>query len=183
MKMAQETSILTIAQIMGKTIQDILARSARMQVAMSKTAQMLQSLQMCEDISAFVSFYGSYNGILVMNFHRAAAVEIVANSFRTMGLPEAEIPKHHMSESVRSSLGELLNQIIGGARATIQSVFDLTAEANIPAVVPITTPIGLVFKSSTIEQMPCCRLSFLTDNKNRFHMDLTIEPTLFVPLK
>lgn len=176
------SSLVVVAKLFGKIVQEIVARSCRLKIGMAKTAQFMQSLQLCEDIGAFVSFNGAYNGLLVLNFQGEAALEIVSASFRAMGLPENEIPTHYMSENVRNGIGELLNQIIGAARAEIQSKYELSAEANIPAVVPVTTPIGLIFKSSIAEQMGCVRLSFQTANLHRFHMDLTLEPTQFLSI-
>ncbi len=87
-----------------------------------------------------------------------------------------------MADDVRNSIGELVNHIIGNVRAKIQEEYDLSAKATIPAVIPISTPIGLFFKSSISEGHACVRLVFRTPGNHRFHLELTMESSLFVEL-
>ncbi len=117
------------------------------------------------DIGSFVSFKRDYNGILIMNFSGDAAVEIVSAYLKTMGMPEEDIPKNHTSDDVRNNIGEVVNQIIGKCRHLIQERYDLSAKSNIPAVVPITTPIGLTLESAHTEGQECVRISMSTPSK------------------
>ncbi|MGK5093080.1 DUF3334 family protein [Deltaproteobacteria bacterium TL4] len=177
-----ETSILHISKIFRNAIINIIERSCQFKISASKTAQFVPSIQLSEQIGTFVSFHGNYGGLMVINFSGDAALEIVQASLKTMGMPEEDIPTHYMSDDVRNSLGELVNHIIGKARTDIQVHYELTAQATIPAVVPITTPIGLFFEKVASVDNPCIRLSFYTPGKNRFQMELTMEPSRFVNL-
>lgn len=176
--MMKETSILTVATITGQAIRETILKSCKLDVVPAKTSQFIPSVQICEDLGAFVSFSGNYNGLLVINFEGAAALEVVAANLRTMGIPESEIPTHFMADDVRNTIGELVNHIIGKARNIVQTKFDLVATATIPAVVPVTTPIGLVFRTN--DSYPCVRIAFRTPGHHRFHMELAMEPTLFI---
>ncbi|MBF0238479.1 MAG: DUF3334 family protein [SAR324 cluster bacterium] len=177
------TSILTIASIFKDALKEVIERSCQLKVSVSKTAQFIPGIQLSEDIGAFVNFWGNYKGLMVLNFSGDAALELVTAALRNMGMPEDEIPTHYMSDDVRGALGELVNHIIGKARTDIQNKFELVAHATIPAVVPITTPIGLYFKTTTSSDgHPCVRLSIRTPQNHRFHMELTTEPTLFTTL-
>ena len=175
-----ETSILEIAGVFGSAIKNVIERSCHLKISIAKTAQFIPTIQLSEDIGTFVSFSGNYNGLMVLNFTGEAALELVTASLKVMGMPEEDIPTHYMADDVRGSLGELVNHIIGKARTDIQQEYELIAHATIPAVVPITTPIGLYFKASTAATHPCVRLSLRTPGNHRLHMELTIEPTLFV---
>lgn len=176
------TSILPIANLFGKAVQEMIQRSCRLHLHQSKTAQFISAIQISEDLGAFVSFHGNYNGLMVMNFEGNAALEIVQESLITLGMPKEEIPSHYTSDDVRSSIGELVNHIIGKARTMVQHEYDLVAHATIPAVVPVTNPIGLIFKTALTEPHPCIRLSYHTPKSHRFHMELTLEPMLFASL-
>ncbi len=177
-----ETSILAVSSLFGKAVQDVIKSFCHLEVVVGKNAQFLSTIQISEDIGAFVSFNGNYSGLMVMNFEGDAALEIVNSSMKAMGMPEDEIPTHFMADDVRSSIGELVNHIIGNARAKIQEEYDLSAHATIPAVLPIATPIGLFFKTSVSEGHSCVRLVFRTPGGHRFHLELTMESSRFVEL-
>lgn len=171
----EHSSILPIAQLFGRTVQDIILRSCKLKVKLSKTAQFIPSLQLNEEIGAFVAFYGNYNGLMVMNFQGGAALEIVRASLLNMGMSEAEVPTHHTSEDVRNGIGEVVNHIVGMARIVVQNKYDLSADAHIPGVVSLCQPIGLTFESKLGREDPCVRLSFTTPAQHRFQLELTME--------
>jgi CheY-specific phosphatase CheX len=177
-----ETSILQISNIFGKAVLEVIKKFCHLEVIVGKNAQFLSTIQISEDIGAFVSFNGNYSGLMVMNFEGNAALELVDSSMRAVGMPEDEIPSHYMADDVRSSIGELVNHIIGNARAKVQEEYDLSAKSTIPAVLPIATPIGLFFKSSISEGHACVRLVFRTPENHRFHLELTMESSQIVEL-
>lgn len=179
---ASQTSILPVAGIFAKAAREVIERSCQLDIAVGKTAQFISTIQISEDIGAFVSFNGNYSGLMVMNFEGDAALELVTSSLKTIGMPDDEIPSHYMADDVRNSIGELVNHIIGKVRTKIQEKYDLAAKATIPAVLPIATPIGLYFKTATSEGHPCVRIVFRTPGNHRFHMELTMEPSLFINL-
>jgi len=179
---AEESSIFAVSSLFAKAVREVLKNFCQLNVVVGKNAQFLSTIQISEDIGAFVSFNGNYSGLMVMNFEGEAALEIVSSSMKAMGMPEDEIPSHYMADDVRSSIGEFVNNIIGNARAKIQEEYDLSATATIPAVLPIATPIGLFFKSSITKGHDCVRLVFRTPGNHRFHLELTMESSQFVEL-
>lgn len=177
-----DTSILKIAEVFQKAAIETIARSCHVAVTVSKTAQLIPAVEISKQVGSFVSFTGNYNGLMVINFEGETALELVSASLRAMGMPESEIPGHALADDVLSSIGELTNHIVGKARNSMQQKYDLVARSNIPAVVPVTTPIGLVFKGGGLEESECVRLSFRTPNNNQFHMEICSEPAQFVEL-
>jgi CheY-specific phosphatase CheX len=179
---AEGSSILAVSSLFALAVQEVLKSSCKLDVVAGKTVQFLSTIQISEDIGAFVCFNGNYSGLMVLNFEGAAALEIVKSLMLSMGMPDDEIPAHYMTDDVRSSIGEFVNHIIGNARAKIQKEYDLSANATIPAVIPIATPIGLFFKSAITEGHDCIRLVFRTPENNRFHLELTMESSRFIGL-
>ncbi len=176
------TSILDVSNLFAKAVQEVTKNFCQLDITVSKNAQFLSTIQISEDLGAFVSFNGNYSGLMVMNFEGEAALELVNSSLKAMGMPDEEIPSHYMADDVRSSIGELVNHIIGNVRAKIQEEYDLSANATIPAVLPVSIPIGLFFKSTISEGHACVRLVFRTPGNFRFHLELSMESSLIIRL-
>ena len=181
--MEKRSSILQVANIFAQSVQEVVARFCQMEVTHAKTAQFIQSIQISNDIGSFVSFFGDYKGLMVLNFAGDAALELVTASLNAMGMPASEMPSHFLSDDVINSIGELTNHIIGKSRTNVQNEYDLASQANIPAVVPVHTPIGLVFKDGTNSGYECVRIPFRTAANNSFYMELTMEPAIFVSME
>lgn len=176
------SSVLEMAQLFGETVRDVISRSTGLDIQMSRSAQLVPTIRLAEDIGSFVSFFGNYSGLMVMNFQGPAALEIVAASLRQMGMDEDEIPQHHEAEDVRNAIGELTNHCIGMARIAMQKRYDVSADASIPAVVPLTGLYRLELKAVMRQNDPCVRVVFTTPGHARFHMELCLEATQFVPI-
>lgn len=179
---SSENSVLAVSSLFAKAVQEVTKNFCQLEISVGKNAQFLSTIQISEDLGAFVSFNGNYSGLAVMNFEGNAALELVTSSMKAMGMPEEEIPTHFMADDVRNSIGELVNHIIGNVRAKIQEVYDLSASATIPAVIPVSIPIGLFFRSTVHEGQECVRLVFRTPENYRFHLELTMESARFVAL-
>lgn len=177
-----ETSILPVSALFAKAVQEVCKNFCQLEVTVGKNAQFLSTIQISEDLGAFVSFHGNYSGLMVMNFEGDAALELVNSSMKAMGMPEDEIPSHYMADDIRNSIGELVNHINGNVRAKIQEEFDLSANATIPAVIPVSIPIGLFFKSTINEGQSCVRMVFRTPSNYRFHLELAMESSHFAEL-
>lgn len=178
-----ESSVIEFSTFFSKATQDTIKTATGLEINVSNTYQRIQHIMIAGDIGSFVSFKGDYNGILIMNFSGDAAIEIVSAYLKTMEMPDKDIPKDHTSEDVRNNIGEIVNQIIGRCRQLIQQRYDLSAKANIPAVVPITTPIGLTLESALTEGQECVRVSMSTPSSNRFYIELSMEPSQLVEIK
>lgn len=178
-----KTSTLDFVKIFSRSIRDLVQGSTGVKVAVSKTAMQISGIQITGDIGAFVAFKGDYSGILVLNFEGEAALEIVTGYLTTLGLGAEDIPTIFRSDDVRNNIGEITNQIIGKCRTQVQDILDLTARANIPAVVPITVPIGLSMVAKEGNELECIRVSFTTEKRNKFYMELALEPMFNSPLE
>lgn len=177
------TSTLDFVKLFTRGVMDIIRRSAGFDIHVSRSAMQVDGVQITGDIGAFVAFSGDYSGIMILNFNGDAAVEVVGASLRNMGLPEEDIPQYAGSDEVRQNIGELTNQCVGKGRSLIQDKFDLSASANIPAVVPITVPISLTMVSKEPKNFECVRVSFTTPKRHKFYLELAIEPFTHLPLE
>lgn len=172
----QNTSSLDFVKIFSRAARDLIQGSTGNPIHVSKTALQVTGIQMSNDIGAFVTFSGDYSGIMVLNFEGAAALEIVQDSLLRLGLPQEEIPTHFSNDEVRNNIGEVANQVIGKCRTMIQDKYDLSARANIPAVVPITVAVSLSMVTKEPMELECVRVAFTTAKRNKFYMELALEP-------
>jgi len=175
-----KSSVIEFGSLFSKAAKEIIKVSTDLNIHVSKTYQNVPNIMIAGDIGAFVSFKGDYNGIMVMNFSGESALEIVQAYLKMMGMPEGDIPVHYTSDDVRSNIGEVVNQIIGKTRQMIQIKYDLASKANIPAVVPITTPIGLTLETAQTETHDCLRISLSTPSSNRFYIELSLGSSSLV---
>lgn len=177
-----KTSSSAIARLFATIIQDLLQKTAGKKFHISNTIMQIPGIKLSGDISSFVTFYGDYNGLMVLNFEGPAALEVVRSMLLGMGLGEEDLPTSHTSDEVRNNVGELTNQAIGKVRSIIQQKYDIAAKANIPAVVPITVPLELTMETKGNAEMEALRVVFTTEKNNRFYMELALEPMLWRPL-
>lgn len=176
------TSTLEFAKLFARATRDVIQSTTGQKIEVSKTAMGISGIQIMGEIGTFVAFKGDYSGIMVLNFEGGAALEIVVSSLIKMGLPEEDTPKHHSSDDVIGSMGELANQVVGRCRSLVEEKFDLSASAHIPSVVPIGVPIALTMITKNPSQMECIRVSFTTEKRNKFYMEIALEPMLLAPL-
>lgn len=177
----ENTSTLEFVKLFSAGVKNIIERTTGKKIRVSRTAMKVSGVQVAGRIGAFVAFNGDYSGIMILNFEGDAALEIVGDSLLSMGLPEEDVPKHVGSDEVRQSIGELTNQCVGKCRSLVQEKYDLSSFANIPAVVPITVSISLTMVSQEPKDFECVRVCFTTEKRNKFYMELALEP--FVEMK
>ncbi len=178
-----QTSTLDFVKIFSKGIRDMFASSAGINVEVARSAMRVTGVQVAGDIGAFVAFKGDYNGIMILNFEGGAALELVAAYLTHLGLPPEDVPTTFQNDDVRNNIGEITNQIIGKNRTMVQDILDLSARANIPAVVPITIPIALQMVSKEPGEFECIRVSFTTPKRNKFYMEVAMEQLKVETLK
>jgi len=173
---SETTSTLEFVKLFSAGVKNIIERSTGKNVHVSRTAMKVSGVQVAGRIGAFVAFNGDYNGIMILNFEGDAALEIVGDSLLNMGLQEEDVPKHVGSDEVRQNIGELTNQCVGKCRSMVEEKYDLSSFANIPAVVPITVSISLTMVSKEPANLECVRVCFTTEKRNKFYMELALEP-------
>jgi CheY-specific phosphatase CheX len=169
-------STLDFVKLFSRSIKSLIGNSTGISLHVAKSAIRISGIQMLGDISTFVAFKGDYSGIMILNFEGNAALELVGGYLTTLGLGEEDIPKHFANDDVRNNIGEMTNQLIGRCRTSVEEAYDLSAKANIPAVVPITVPIALGMMTTEANRLDCVRVSFTTPKRNRFYMELGLEP-------
>lgn len=177
-----KSSLIEISTYFVKATQEIIETSTGLKISVSNTFQGISNVKIAGEIGSFISFKGDYNGILIMNFSGNAALEIVRANLKKMGLPDSDIPTHFTSDDVRNNIGEIVNQITGKSRRLIQQRYDLASSANIPAVVPITSPIGLLLETAHTEKQECIRACLSTPSSNRFYIELSMEPLTLIEM-
>ncbi len=176
------SAVLEFARIFGETAVDIIAKSAGLAVQLSGTAQFVPFPRLSADLASFVTFHGDYRGLLVCNFEGPTGLEIAQFVLLRAGLTKAELPTHFASEHSRGAIGELTNQIVGHARTMIQKRYDLSADANIPVVVPMVGMEGIELHAAGWHGARCVRLGLRTPSQKRFHMELALESSAPVAL-
>lgn len=169
------SAILDFARIFGETTCDIIRQSAGLTAQFSPTAQYVPCPRLTGDIACFVTFHGDYSGLLVLSFEGGTALEMTQAILAAAGLKGSELPQHFASENARGALGELTNQVVGHARLAIQKRWDLSADANIPVVVPLIGLRGLELHAGGWGENHCVRLSLRTPGQKRFHLELALE--------
>lgn len=170
-----QRALLDFAREFGDTACQVVFRSSGLDLVVSSTAQFVPFPRLSGDLASFVTFHGDYRGLMVLNFEGATALEIAQAVLRRAGLEAHELPSHFASEVARGAIGELTNQVVGHARQVIQKRFDLSADANIPAVVPMQSMEGIELHASGWQNAHCVRLAFRTPSMRRFHMELALE--------
>lgn len=178
----EASTLITFSTFFIKAVQEVIESATRLKINTSETVQLIPNVKIGGDIGSFVCFKGDYEGIMIMNFNGDSAVEIVSAYLKNMGMPDHEIPINHTSDDVRNNIGELVNQIIGKFRIFIESKYHLSSKANIPAVIPISIPIGLLLDNANQEKQQCIRLAFTTPKLFKFYMEVSMEPTKLVKI-
>jgi hypothetical protein len=176
------SSILDFARQFGETTAEIILKSAALPVQFSATAQYVPFPRLTGDLACFVTFHGDYSGLLVLNFEGPSALELTHAILARAGLGRHELPSHWATENARGAIGELTNQIVGHARQAIQKRWDLSADANIPVVVPLQGLRGLELHAGGWGEEQCIRLGFRTPGQKRFHIELALEAAAPVAL-
>jgi len=165
-----------IATLLCKATKHILETSTKKKIDFSKTFQQIPKVTMTPDIGCFVQFTGNYNGLVVINFTEAAAMEIYTSYMKTMGMPESELVKDFTSSDVADSIGEITNQIMGLLMRTVEDKFDLSSFCGQPKALALNSAITLIIDS---ESQIHRRLAFKVDGKP-FHIEIAMEHTEFI---
>ena len=182
MQKRQVHTINVISSLFGQATVDLMEKATGVKVGLSTTLQKTSGLKMRPDIATFVHFRGDYFGLMVLNFSKEAAMTYYRNSLISMGMPEEELATEHTSKDVIDCIGELMNQIIGSVRATIEEQYNLSASNNPPQAICLLDAICLSLEGTAMTTRHCRRVSLRIDG-HEFHIELFLEHTEFVALK
>ena len=170
-----------IVKMLSNSAKELLDTATQSSVSFSPTVQKVPNTHMRPDLGCFVQFDGDFSGLVIMNFSGQAAVEIYRKYMISIGVPENELAQSHTNDEVGDGIGELVNQIIGKLRRELEKSFGVIVNHNQPKVVAISK--SLVISIATGISRPYCRrISFKTEDKNAFYIELSVEPTEFIPL-
>ncbi len=169
-------TIDVVANTFGQAIKTTLEKGTNRKVSYSKTFQAIPRVRLKPEVGCFVPFAGDYNGLVVINFSSAAAMDLYSSYMSAMGLPESELAKEYTSNEVIDTMGEMTNQVMGRAMSMIKSKFDLTAFCGQPKALALNSSITLTPDMDNLDNR---RVSFSVGFSS-FQMELAMEHTQFV---
>ncbi len=172
----------TVARVFGEAVKEVIETSTGTSISYAPTIQDVPSISLKPDLGCFVQFSGDYSGLFIMNLSAEAALELYQRAMVFMGLPKEELVDDFNSEDVVSSVGELINQVIGKARQKIEERYGLSARNNQPKAITISSAITLSV-ATMLDRPLCRRLSFRTEDNNPFYVEMNLEQTEFIHLE
>ena len=171
-----------VAKVFCDAVKEVIETSTGASVSYAPTIQDVPSISLKPDMGCFVQFSGDYSGLFIMNLSGRAALEIYKKAMTFMGLPEKDLADDYNSEDVVSSVGEMINQVIGKARQKIEHLYGLSATNNQPKAITISSAITLSV-ATMLDRPKCRRLSFRTQDHNPFYVEMNLEQTEFIRLE
>lgn len=168
-----------LAAVFCQAAKITLDKCTRQSIKFSKTLQGVPKVSLRPEMGSFVQFSGDYNGLVVMNFSAGAALDIYKTYMLAMGIAESELAKEHTSNEVVDTMGEITNQIMGRAVRLVETKYDLSAFFGQPKALALNSAITLTPDCDYRENR---RISF-SIGTNRFHMELAMEKTDFIPME
>ena len=182
MSLEQMKTVDIVARVFGEAVKEVIETSTGTSISYAPTIQDVPSISLKPDLGCFVQFSGDYSGLFIMNLSGKAALELYEKAMTFMGLPEEELVDDYNSEDVVSSVGEMINQVIGKARQKIEQKYGLTASNNQPKAITISSAITLSV-ATMLDRPKCRRLSFRTADNHPFYVEMNLEQTEFIRLR
>jgi CheY-specific phosphatase CheX len=167
-----------IASLFAQAVQKTLEKSTKKNIKYSKTFIAVPKVCLKPEVGSFVQFSGDYNGLVIINFSAAAALNLYKSYMTTMGLPENELARESTSSEVVDTIGELTNQIMGRSMRNVESKYDLTSYFGQPKALSLNSAITL---SPDLNFSDNRRISFSVGT-DRFHLEVAIEKMEFVTI-
>jgi len=167
-----------VANIFSQATKKTLDKGTKKTIKYSKTIQAIPKVSLKPEIGCFVLFNGDYNGLVVMNFSAAAAMDLYTSYMTSMGLPESELAKDYTSNEVVDTMGEMTNQIMGRSMSMVESKFDLSSFFGQPKSLSLTSAITL---TPDLNYQDNRRISFAIGT-HKFYMELALEKVKFISI-
>lgn len=175
---AELETIDIVANIFSQATKKTLDKGTKKTIKYSKTIQAIPKVSLKPEIGCFVLFNGDYNGLVVMNFSAAAAMDLYTSYMTSMGLPESELAKDYTSNEVVDTMGEMTNQIMGRSMRMVESKYYLSSFFGQPKSLALTSAITL---TPDLDYQDNRRISF-TIGTNKFYMELALERVKFIEM-
>ena len=141
---------------------------------------MIRGAQTRHRVSSLLDFTGGINGFVIINYPEDAAVDVVSIFMQRMGLPPEDCPKT-VSEDAISTLGEIINQVVGRFRKNIQVRYGLSAESGTPITMMVNTMLRLT--PVGIDENYYVRGQITTPNSKAFFIEFCVQQGLIAKLK
>ena len=168
-----------LSLLLSKSVRHVLESSTKKTIQYSTTIQQIPKITMKPEVGCFVQFSGDYSGLVVLNLSGDAAVDIYRSYMTAMGMPEDELAKEFTSTEITDTIGEITNQIMGLFMRTIEDKYNLSSFCGQPKALSLNSAITLTIDADYIDNR---RVVFKVGGK-KFHMELAMEQTEFIPVK
>lgn len=163
------------------SVSEVLTKASGNNISYSAMVQKITKTCLRPDVSSFVLFDGGFNGIVVTNFTKEAALEIYQDYMRNMGMPESEISNSHMSDDVANVLGELMNQLVGDFTCRVREQLQTTITQSQPKMLSINKLVQISVDTS-MDRPQMRRVTFSTVTNKIFYLEFAMEKTEFIKL-
>lgn len=167
-----------LALLLCKSVRHVLESSTKKKILYSTTIQQIPKITMKPEVGCFVQFSGDYSGLVVLNLSSEAAVEIYRSYMIAMGMPEDELVKDFTSNEVADTIGEITNQIMGLFMRTVEDKYNLSSFCGQPKALALNNAITLTINADYIDNR---RVVFKIGG-SKFHMEIAMEQTEFIPM-
>ena len=131
-------------------------------------------------VSSLLDFTGGINGFVIINYPEAAAIDVVSVFMQGMGMSADDCPKS-IGEEVVSTLGEIINQVLGKFRKNIKGHYGMYAESG----TPITMLVNTMLKLSPVDSSHnlYVRGQISTPSSKAFYIEFCVQQGLIAKLK
>lgn len=164
-----------------ESVCEVLSKASGNKITYSAMVQKITKTCLRPDVSSFVLFDGGFNGIVVTNFTREAALEIYQDYMRNMGMPESEISQSHMSDDVANVLGELMNQLVGDFTFKVREQLQTSITQSQPKMITINKLVQISVDTA-MDRPQMRRVTFSTSTSKIFYLEFAMEKTEFIQL-
>lgn len=170
-----------ILKVLCDSVENVLRRATNTEIKYSPMTQKISNTSLRPDIGCFIQLDGGFSGLVVMNFPSESAIEIYRAYRLAMGQDEKKLAKSHTSEDVADTLGELMNQAIGGFRKDLKREFLVTVNQSQPKMLVINSEL-VISINAHIDKPQCRKVSFETGHHSPFYLEMAMEKTEFIEL-
>ena len=177
----RKSTINLVTETFAEATKQIIEANTSSKITYSKTALKIYQVFLKPDIGCFVVGEGDLESLMIMNFSKEAALEIYTKYMTSIGMPESDITDNFASNEVSDCIGELVNQIAGKARQELEKQYGLSLKINQPKAIQISNTIMMSI-AADINKPQNRRVSFKTEMKNPFYLELSIEHTEMITL-
>jgi len=163
------------------SVKKVLTTATQSEIHYSPMVQKITRTCLRPDIGCFVLFDGGFSGLVIMNFSSQSAMELYRAYMMAMGMPESELATLHTSDEVGNMLGELMNQIVGDFTGKVGHELKVSINQNQPKMLAINKEV-LVSIDTNLDRAQARRVSFTTERRCVFYMELAMDKTEFIQL-